>query len=277
MKTHAEKLSAPQLKCLPLFWLASITLFVCSQTVWGAGIVENFTYANGSLTAVSGSAWKSWGGGGDATVVNGTARYEDTTDVIRAFPAVLAAPGDTATISFTMRIAVANTTEGYEMAFEPSSEPFGFGNTNYGSGLALGFDYLDGPSGMSTIQVAEGSGNFSTSNQGNNIVQIGTMSAGVTHTISISLARGATNTSYSLFLDNTLLRSSTFVINDARAINSVEFDQAGAQGTAAGFAIIDDLVIVPEPASSLLIGLGLCAGFVVRQRPQNAPGRHLLE
>jgi hypothetical protein len=142
----------------------------------------------------------------------------DTTDVIRSFPAVLAAPGETATISFTMRIAVANTTEGYEMAFEPSSEPFWFGNTNYGSGIALGFDYLTGASGMSTIQTAEGWGTPRPDNGGNNIVQVGAMSAGVTHTISISLARGATNTSYSLYLDNVLLRSGTFVVNDDRAI-----------------------------------------------------------
>jgi hypothetical protein len=153
------------------------------------------------------------------------------------------------------------------MAFEPSSEPFGFGNTNYGSGIALGFDYLAGPAGMSTIQVAEGSGYPAPDHSMNNIVQVGAMSAGVTHAIRITLARGATNTSYSLYLDNVLLRSSTFVVNDARAINSVEFDQAGSQGTAAGFAIIDDLVIVPEPTSFLLIAVGSCVGFMARRRP----------
>jgi hypothetical protein len=141
------------------------------QDARAAGIIENFSYTNGGLIAASGNACKSWGGGGDATIVNGAARYEATT-----------------------------------------------GNTNYGSGIALGFHYLTGASGMSTIQIAEGSGMPKPDNGGNNIVQVGAMSAGVTHTISVSLARGATNTSYSLYQDNVLLRSSTFVVNDDRAI-----------------------------------------------------------
>ena len=254
--------------CTGRMWLALSIFAVSSQDSRAEGIVESFSYANGGLIAGSGSIWKSWGGGGDATVVNSAARYEDTTDVIRSFPAVLAASGATATISFTMRIAVANTTEGYEMAFEPSSEPFGFGNTNYGSGIALGFDYLAGPAGMSTIQIAEGLGISAPDNGTNNIVQVGAMSAGVAHTILISLTRGITNTNYSLYLDNILLRSSTFVVNDVRAINSIEFDQAGSQGTAAGFAIIDDLTIVPEPMSILLLALGGSVSLMSRRRPR---------
>jgi hypothetical protein len=233
-----------------------------------AGLVEPFSYSNGNLTTVSGGTWQSWGGGGNATVVSGAARYEDTTDVIRPFPAVLTAPGQTATFSFTLNVAAANTSEGYEVAFEPSSAPFGFGNTNYGSGFAFGFDYLDAPAGMSSIQVAEGSGVFSDSNAGNNIVQVGNMTTGVTHTISMTLARGATNTAYSLFLDSILIRSSTFVINDARAINSVEIDQAGAAGSPAGSALIDNLTVTvtPEPTSCALFALGCTALLSIRRR-----------
>jgi hypothetical protein len=243
----------------------SATWFTSNATTTGAGLVETFSYGNGNLTTVSGGAWQSWGGGGNATVVGGAARFEDTTDLIRAFPAVLIGPGDSATFSFTLNVAVANTSEGYEVAFEPSSAPFGFGNTNYGSGLALGFDYLDAPAGRSSIQVAEGSGNFSPSNAGNNIVQIGTMTTGVAHTISISLLRGVTSTAYPLFLDGSLLHSGTLVINDPRGINSVEFDQAGSTGSPVGSALLDDLCVVPEPATSVLLII-VSAAFLSRRR-----------
>jgi hypothetical protein len=238
-----------------------------SPLAYSAGLLEPFSYSNGNLTTVSGGAWQLWApGAGNATVVNGAARFEDTTDVIRTFPAVLTAPGQSATFSFTLNIAAANSAEGYEVAFEPSSAPFGSANTNYGSGLALGFDYLTGPTGLSTIQVAEGSGVPRGDNGGNTIVQVGTMSAGVTHSISITLTRGASNTAYSLFLDNTLLRSSTFVLNDSRAINALEFDQAGAPGDAGSFATIDNINIVPEPASCALLALGCAALLNVRRR-----------
>ncbi len=194
---------------IPAFGGIVVLLFPGSPVANGAdpGLVETFSYPNGGLTSVSGGAWQPWGGGGNATVVGGAARFEDTTDVIRPFPAVLTAPGQVATISFTIRVAAANTSEGYEVAFEPSSAPFGFGNTNYGSGFAFGFDYVAAPAGMSSIQIAEGSGIFGTSNQGNNIVQIGTMTTGVTHQFTLNLARGAVETAYSLFLDNALLYS----------------------------------------------------------------------
>lgn len=249
---------------------AFASLVLANPSAHADGLIELFPYPNGNLTTGSGGAWQSWGGGGDATVVNGAARFEDTTDVIRPFPAVLGAPGTTASFSFTLSIAAANTSEGYEIAFEPSSAPFGFGNTNYGSGFALGFDYLDAPAGMSSIQVAEGSGVFSTSNAGNNIVQVGNMTTGVPHTISMTLARSATTTAYSLFLDNTLLRSSTFVINDARAINSMEIDQAGAAGSPAGSALIDDIRIVPEPGSCALLASGVAAFLNIRRRRDNS-------
>ena len=269
MKTRQGKLSAinPTLNYAQIGFASTLLLLIaCVPRSQSAGIVETFSYSDGNLITVSGGAWQSWGGGGPATVTNGMARYEDNTDVIRAFEPVLTGAGQTATFSFTINIAVANTTEGYEMAFEPSSAPFGFGNTNYGSGLALGFDYLTGPAGMSTIQVAEGSGIPTPDNSTNNIVQVGTMSAGVTHTISISLARGAANTSYSLFLDNTLLRNGTLIINDARAINSVEFDQAGSQGTAAGFAIIDNLMVVPESTTYVALAWGASLTLLTRRR-----------
>jgi hypothetical protein len=76
--------------------------FTTAATTIGAGLVETFSYGNGNLTTVSEGAWQPWGGGGNATVINGAARFEDTTDVIRAFPAVLMAPGDSATFSFTL-------------------------------------------------------------------------------------------------------------------------------------------------------------------------------
>jgi hypothetical protein len=167
---------------------------------------------------------------------------------------------------------VANTTEGYEVAFEPSSEPFGFGNTNYGSGLAIGFDYLDAPAGRSSIQVAEGSGIFSFSNAGNNIVQIGTMTTGVAHTISISLLRGSTSTAYSFFLDGSLLHAGTLVINDVRGINSVEFDQAGSTGSPVGSAILDDLYVIPEPATGILLIIGSVTFLARRRRAERLSG-----
>ena len=252
--------------CSGRLCLASMTLAVSLHGARAAGIVEDFSYTNGGLIAVSGNAWELWESGDDATVVDGAARYEDTTDVIRSFPTVLSAPGDTATFSFSMWIAAANTIEGYEIAFEPSSEPFGLGNTNYGSGIALGFDFLNGPAGMSTIQVAEGWGDIIIGNESVNTVEIGAMTAGVTHRVSISLERGAAQTSYSVYLDGLLLHSGNCVINDIRGINSVELDQAGLQGTPAGFAIIDDLVIVPEPTSVLLLAVGSCAGLITRRR-----------
>jgi hypothetical protein len=251
-------------------WLSS------SQSANSAGLIEPFSYNNGNLTSVSGGAWKLWGVGGNATVVNGAARFENTTDVIRPFPAVLTAPGEIATFSFTINVAAANTTEAYEVAFEPSSAPFGPGNTNYGSGLAFGFDALDAPAGMSSMQVAEGSGNFSSTNAGNNFVYLGNMTTGVTHTFALTLARGATYIDYSIFLDNVLLYSNNsfppfFRITDLRAINSVEIDQAGAAGSPLGSALIDNITIVPEPASCALLAFGCAALLNFRRRPGCSP------
>lgn len=246
-------------------WLSS------GQSANGAGLIESFSYNNGGLTSVSAGAWQSWGGGGNATVVNGAARYEDTTDLIRPFSAVLTAPGEMATFSFTINVAAANTSEGYEVAFQPSSAPFGPGNTNYGSGLAFGFDYLDAPAGMSSMQVAEGSGNFSSSNAGNNFVNLGNMTTGVTHTFALTLVRGATYTDYTLFLDSALLYSNSsfppfFRITDPRAINSVEIDQAGAAGSSAGSALIDNLIVVPEPTAGLMLCIGGLMSLSLRRR-----------
>ena len=121
----------------------------------------NFSYTNGSLTAVSGGVWQFWEpGAGDGSIVNGAFRFDGTTDVIRTFPSVLNAPGDLATISFTINVNVANTTESYAMYFLPSSAPFGSANTNYGNQFSMGFDYRTSGAGLASIEIAEG-GSFS--------------------------------------------------------------------------------------------------------------------
>jgi hypothetical protein len=130
--------------------------------------------------------------------------------------------------------------------------------------FALEFDYLPAPAGMSSIVVQEGSGIFSSTSAGNNTVQVGNMTTGETHSFTVTLARGATDTAYSLLLDNMLLRSSTFVMNDPRAINSVEIDQAASSPV--GSALIDNITVVPEPASCALSALGGIALLGVRWR-----------
>src|SRR5437868_4097488 len=114
-----------------------------------AALTEPFTYANGSITSVSGGAWQFWEpGAGNATIVNGAFRFDGTTDVIRTFPSVLNAVGDSAAISFTINVNIANSTEGYALDFLPASAPFGSGNTNYGNQFSMGFDYMTSGAGL---------------------------------------------------------------------------------------------------------------------------------
>jgi hypothetical protein len=240
-----------------LAWLSA------SPSTHSAGLDETFTYSPGNLTNVSGGAWQFWeSGAGDATVVGGAMRFDGTTDVIRTFPAVLTAPGQTATISFTINVNLADTSEGYAMDFLPSSAPFS-ANTNYGNQFSLGFDYeafANQGDGRASIDVAEG-GSASP------FERLGSLSAGATHSIRVELARGASNTSYSLFVDEGFLHSGTFVLNDPRGMNAVELEQSGASTPDAnGFAVVDNLRVVPEPTSGILLALGAVGVINARRR-----------
>jgi len=236
-----------------------------SPTANGAGLVEPFTYSNGNLTAVSGGAWQFWEpGAGDASAVNGAMRFDGSTDVIRTFPAVLTVPGQTATISFTINVNVADNLEGYAMDFLPSSAPFS-ASTNYGNQFSLGFDYeafANQGDGRASIDVAEGG-------SANAFERLGSMSQAATHSIRVELARGAANTSYSLFVDEIFLHSGSFLLTDPRGMNAVELEQSGASmPDANGFAIVDNLTVTvtPEPTSCILLALGCTALLTVRLR-----------
>ncbi len=233
---------------------AIIALLLISQPAARAqGLDEPFSYSNGQLTSVSGGAWRFWDmAAGNATVVNGAARFDGSTDLIRTFPAVLTAPGATATFSFTLNIAEVSFRKGFEIAFVPASAPFGPANTNYGNSLVLQFDYDGAPTGMAGIGVAEGLGNGNV----NFVHDVGSMSLGATHSIDVSLSRGGTNTAYSFFLDNIPLRNSSFVLTDPRAINAVEIDQAGSFEVGTRTALIDNLRVTPEPSTCLFLVAG---------------------
>ena len=56
-----------------------------------------------------------------------------------------------------------------------------------------------------------------------------------------------------------------FIIDDSRAINSVEI-AAGAAGSPAGSALIENLTITPEPTSSILLAHGCTALLNLRRR-----------
>ena len=191
-------------------------------------------------------------------------RFDGTTDVIRTFPAVLTAPGQTATISFTINVNIADTSEGYAMDFLPSSAPFNTG-TNYGNQFSLGFDYeafANQGDGLASIDVAEGIGGGNS-----NTPRIGAMTQGVTHGIRVELARGAANTSYSLFVGEGFLRAGTFLLDDPRGMNAVELEQSGASSpSATGFATVDNLRIVPEPVAFALAATAGVALLGVRRR-----------
>ena len=138
---------------LALLWLVTLTIPAPAS----AALIENFSYSNGNLTTVSGGAWQFWEpGAGNGTIVNGAFRYDGITDLIRTYPSVLNAPGDLATISFTINVNLANTTEGYAIDFLPASAPFGSANTNYGNQISMGFDYGTSAPGFVSIEVAEG-------------------------------------------------------------------------------------------------------------------------
>jgi hypothetical protein len=238
-------------------WLSS------SPTANSAGLIEPFTYSNGPLTTVSGGAWQFWEpGAGDASVVNNAMRFDGTTDVIRTFPAVLTAPGQTATITFTINVNIADTSEGYAMDFLPSSAPFN-ANTNYGNQFSLGFDYeafANQGDGRASIDVAEG-GSASP------FERLSSMTEGATHSIRVDLARGAANTSYSLFVDGGFLHAGTFLLSDARGMNAVELEQSGASTPdPSGFATVDNLTITPEPAGFALLAFGGIALLSARRR-----------
>ncbi len=248
--------------------VAAALLLTLPVAPWAkaVGLIEDFTYPNGNLTTVSGGAWQFWeAGAGDASVAGGAMRFDGTTDVIRTFPAVLTAPGQFATISFTINVNIADTSEGYAMDFLPSSAPFS-ANTNYGNQFSLGFDYeafANQGDGRASIDVAEG-GSM------NPFDRIGSMSENATHNIRVELARGATNTSYSLYVDEAFLHSGTFLLTDARGMNAVELEQSGASTpSATGFATVDNLHIVPEPAMSALLATGALALTTFRRRQTN--------
>src|SRR5438093_438157 len=136
--------------------LMAVISFLCARA-GRADLIEDFSYSNGNLTAVSGSTWRLWQTGvGDATVTSGTARLTYTTDVIRPFPGVLTATGVTATFSFSINIGTTtNSSEGYIVSFEPASSPFGSANTNYGNSLGIGL-YPGTTAGRANITGFEG-------------------------------------------------------------------------------------------------------------------------
>jgi hypothetical protein len=69
----------------------------------------------------------------------------------------------------------------------------------------------------------------------------------------VDFARGATDTAYSLYMDNALLHQGTFVLTDPRGMNAVELEQSGESfPSATAFATIDNLSVVPEPGSAVL-------------------------
>jgi hypothetical protein len=240
------------------FNLLAILIFLAANA-YPAGIVENFSYSNGALGPASGGAWQLYdGSAGDAAVVNGMARFEDTTDVVRFFPAVLTGAGQTATWSFTIYIAVANTSEGYEISLQPASAPFANG-VNYGNGFSIGFDYMTGPTGMSSIQVGEGVPN-------NTGPIVGYLSAGINHTIAVNMSRGNAATTYTLYLDNSPMATRTFSLTDTRGLNSIEFDQVGGVSTPTGFARIDDIYVAPETATGAMLAFAGAALVSARQR-----------
>jgi len=246
-----------------MLWTFFLLPYLGATPVRAIGLTEPFTYSNGSVTTVSGGAWQFWEpGAGNGTIVNGAFRFDGTTDVIRSFPSVLNAVGDSATISFTINVNIANSTEGYALDFLPASAPFGSGNTNYGNQFSMGFDYMTSGAGLASIEIAEG-GSPQT-------VLVGTMAQGITHSVRVDLVRGQQNTSYSLFLDNSFLHSGTFLLSDARAINAAELEQSGASSpSATAFALVDNLSVVPEPASSTLLLLGALGSLTHRRRGSN--------
>ena len=270
MHTPSKTSAASPLQAATRNWLLPAALLLSLPTGPSAranGLVETFTYSDGNLTNLSGGQWQFWEpGAGDAAIVGNAMRFQGTTDVIRTFPAVLTAPGQTATISFTINVNIADSTEGYAMDFLPASAPFAEpGGTNYFNQFSLGFDYQSRyaqgnplpDDDFASIDIATGTG------AGTAVTRLGSiMSENVAHLIRVDLVRGVADTAYSLFMDGGLLNQGTFVLTDARGMNAVELEQSGEQTpSATAIATVDDLRIVPEPASASLVIVG-CASLL---------------
>ena len=98
-------------------------------------------------------------------------------------------------------------------------------------------------------------------------MRVGSITEGVPHAIRVELARGVANTAYSLFVDNSFLYSGTIALSDVRGMNAVELEQSGESSpSAAGFALVDNLSVVPEPASGALLVLGGLVLLAPRRR-----------